>query len=287
MSISTAYGGTKSGSYKWGPLSFASDQSDVRTARAGGQLHLGAVLSSAADDTLEFVPPTHPTAVSGCAPCSRRGTSACPPVLITVPDCAEVRFWWRGPCRIVWCRVRVGLVSARLVHAVSAVVSGARKGERRIVFRRVGLTCSRLEPACPTGGRELPVRTVTPGTSFLSYVLMLQTACSPPPLMHEATRVETETTMAGGSPPDEVLAVDRIPGHAGAVEVGLECADHALRPAEKHRQSSGVIARGREDLVGSEAPVDGRVHEVQAKLLVASAIPSSSEAKGAPPSVEV
>src|ERR1700756_249900 len=29
--------------------------------------------------------------------------------------------WWRGPCRIVWCRVRVGLVSARLVHAVSAV----------------------------------------------------------------------------------------------------------------------------------------------------------------------
>jgi hypothetical protein len=29
-------------------LSFASDQSDVRTARAGGQLQLGAVLSSAA-----------------------------------------------------------------------------------------------------------------------------------------------------------------------------------------------------------------------------------------------
>ena len=73
----------------------------------------------------------------------------------------------------------------------------------------------------------------------------------------------------GGSPPDEVLAVDRFPGHAGAVEAGLERADHALRPAEKDRQSGGVIARGREDLVGSEAPVDGRVHEVQAKLLVA------------------
>ena len=45
--------------------------------------------------------------------------------------------------------------------------------------------------------------------------------------------------------------------------------DHALRPAEKGRQSSGVIARGREDLVGSEAPVGGGDHEVQAKLLVA------------------
>ena len=53
------------------------------------------------------------------------------------------------------------------------------------------------------------------------------------------------------------------------MEAGLERADHALRPAEKDRQSSGVIADGREDVVGSEAPVDGRVHEVQAKLLVA------------------
>ena len=62
--------------------------------------------------------------------------------------------------------------------------------------------------------------------------------------------------------------MDRFPGHAGAVKAGLERADHALRPAEKDRQSSGVIARGREDLVGSEAPVDGRVHEVHAKLPV-------------------
>ena len=57
MSISTACGGAKSVSNKGGPLSFARDQSDVRTVRApGGELHVGAVHSSAADDTLEFVP---------------------------------------------------------------------------------------------------------------------------------------------------------------------------------------------------------------------------------------
>ena len=63
--------------------------------------------------------------------------------------------------------------------------------------------------------------------------------------------------------------MDRFSGHAGAVEAGLERADHALRPAEKDRHGSGVIARGREDLVGSEAPGDSRVHEVEAKLVVA------------------
>ena len=40
-----------------------------------------------------------------------------------------------------------------------AVVSAARKWERRIVFRRVGLTSPRLERACSTGRRELTVRT--------------------------------------------------------------------------------------------------------------------------------
>jgi hypothetical protein len=49
--------------------------------------------------------------------------------------------------------------SVRLVHAVTRVVSGARKWERRIVFRRVGLTSSPLETSCLTGGRELTVRT--------------------------------------------------------------------------------------------------------------------------------
>lgn len=63
--------------------------------------------------------------------------------------------------------------------------------------------------------------------------------------------------------------MDRFPGHAGAVEAGFERADHALRPAEKDRQSSGVIARCLKDRVGSQALVDGRVQEVEAKLVVA------------------
>jgi len=58
----------------------------------------------------------------------------------------------------------------------------------------------------------------------------------------------------------------------------LERADHALRPAEKDRQSSGVIAHCREDIVGSKTPVGGRVHEVQAKLLVA--VSDSLELRG-------
>jgi hypothetical protein len=107
-------------------------------------------------------------------------------VLITVPDWAGIRFG--GEDRAAWCAVaRVfRVVSARLVHALSSVVSGARKWGRWIVFRRVGLTSSRLEPACSTGGRNVPMRTVTPRASFLSWVLV-QTACGPPPSVHEAT----------------------------------------------------------------------------------------------------
>ena len=104
--------------------------------------------------------------------------------------------------------------------------------------------------------------------------------------MHEATRVEADQDAAAHRQ-IEALAVDRFPGHAGAVEVGLECADHALRPAEKHRQGSGVVTRGREDLVGVRRPSTVEFTRCRRSSWWRSAIPSSSEAKGAPPSVEV
>jgi hypothetical protein len=89
-------------------------------------------------------------------------------VLITVPDWARIRFG--GEDRAAWCAVAsvFRVVSARLANALSSVVSCAREWERWIVLRRVGLTSSRLEPACSTGGRKVPVRTVTPRASFLS-----------------------------------------------------------------------------------------------------------------------
>jgi hypothetical protein len=146
-------------------------------------------------------------------------------------------------------------------------VSCARQWKRRIVFRRVGLTSSCLEPACSTGGRELPVRTVTPRASSLSHVL-LQTACSPPPSVREATRVETETTRPAGHRQMKnrggLLSVARRRGGGRTGTCGPCPPARRERPTEQrgHRLRSRGPRR-------EWAPVDGRVDEVEAKLVVA------------------
>ena len=99
MSISTACGGPKSGSYKWGPLSFARDQSDVRTVRApGGQLRVGAVLSPlSTTPSSSFHPPDRGLRLRALLSSSDERL----PVLTTVPDCAEGTARRRSPSTTV------------------------------------------------------------------------------------------------------------------------------------------------------------------------------------------